>query len=103
MWEVVAKNKATGFERRVVARTWARTQDVVQKSLDEGLKVTVKQYFSDVLVADPCTGDFIVVAKRISPRRAAMLSEEYAAIDREAGCVLWPHGSPLPKGWSIVA
>ena len=103
MWEVIGKEKGTGIETRTVARTWQRTMELVQQSLKEGLKVKVKQYFTDVLIADPGTGDFLVIGEKLTPRHAAILSEEYAAIDREAGCVLWPHGSPLPKGWSVVA
>lgn len=101
MWEVQAVSRVTGRERRIVSSDWVRASDLAKRALDRGWKVKIRQYFTDVLIADS-SGDFLVVAKRLEPREAATFSINYAGEDRRRGCVLWPHGKPLPSSWRIV-
>jgi hypothetical protein len=101
VWEVRAVSRVTGRERRIVSTDWARASDLAKRALDRGWKVRIRQYFTDVLIADS-NGDFLVAAKRLDPRDAARFSVDYAREDRGRGCVLWPHGKPLPNRWKIV-
>ena len=101
MWEVQAVFRVTGQERRIVSTDWARASDLARRALDRGWKVKIRQYFTDVLIVD-LNGDFLVAAKRLDPRDAARFSVDYAKEDRRRGCVLWPHGKPLPNNWKIV-
>lgn len=102
MWEVVAKSRISGRERRVVTVRWERASELARKALDCGWKVRVKRYFTDILIADSETGDFFLVASRVDPQEAANWTHGYAKIDRLSGCTLWPHGSPMPKGWNVI-
>lgn len=101
MWEVVAQCQHTGRERKVVTVSWERAKLLTERALDMTWKVTVRQYFSDVLLADS-TGVFYQVRSRLTPREAADYSIAYAKQDRERGCLLWPHGRPIPEGWRVV-
>jgi hypothetical protein len=101
VWEVQAVFRVTGQERRIVSTDWARASDLARRALDRGWKVKIRQYFTDVLIVD-LNGDFLVAAKRLDPRDAARFSVDYAKEDRRRGCVLWPHGKPLPNNWKIV-
>lgn len=101
VWEVSAVSRVTGQERRIVSTDWARASELARRALDRGWRVKIRQYFTDVLIADS-SGDFLVAAKRLDPRDAARFSVDYAKEDRRRGCVLWPHGKPLPNNWKIV-
>lgn len=102
MWEVQAVSRVTGQERRIVSTNWARASDLAMRALDRGWKVKIRQYFTDVLIADHLTGDFLLVATRLDPIEASRFSHAMAKDERKSGCMLWPHGSPRPKGWRVV-
>jgi hypothetical protein len=101
MWIIQAKSKRSGQTRRVVCSQWARVMELSEVAMAKGWRVTINQYFTDVLIARS-NGEFIVAAQKITPREAAKLSHQYARIDRERGLVLWPHGQQLPDGWSVI-
>ena len=101
MWEVQAVSRTTGQERRVVTTRWERASELAQRALDRNWTVKIKRYWTDVLIADP-SGDFMIVASRVDPREAARWTTGYARVDRRRGCVLWPHGRPLPDSWRVV-
>jgi hypothetical protein len=69
--------------------------------MDHGWKVRVRTYFADVLVGNR-DGDFVIVRKRVKPKDAFAFHRHWFATEREACCVLWPHGLPIPKSWRIV-
>jgi hypothetical protein len=102
VWEVQAVSRVSGQERRIVSTDWARASDLARRALDRGWRVKIRQYFTDVLIADYVTGDFLLVASRLDPLEASKFSRAMARNERESGCMLWPHGSPKPKGWRVV-
>lgn len=102
MWEIVIRSKEPGFCRKIVTGQWSRARDIAREAAGRGMRASFKRYYTDVLIADQATGDFILVAKRMDPRQASRLSYDYAKIDRDAGMTLWPSGSPTPRGWKIV-
>lgn len=102
MWEVVLKSKESGFTRKIVTGKWSRARDIARDAAGRGMRASFRRYFTDVLIADRKTGNFILVAKRMDPLQASRLSYDYAKVDRDAGITLWPHGSPTPKSWTVV-
>ena len=102
MWEIVIKSKETGDVKKIVTNRWARARDIARESAGKGLRASLRRYFTDVLIADHITGDYLLVATRLDPREASRFSYDYAKVERESGCTLWPHGSPTPVGWRVV-
>ena len=103
MWEVVAKSRLSGIERKRVTDRWERATELAFKALEHGWGVKIKKYYTDILIPDCDSGDYVCVASKVDPREASRFSLEYARHNRERGCTLWPHGRPLPKGWRVIA
>lgn len=103
MWEVIAKSRVSGRERKRITDNWDRAMELVGKALDHGWRVRLNKYYTDVLIPDVESGDYVCVAVKMDPREASRFSFEYAKHNRERGCTLWPHGRPLPKGWRVIA
>lgn len=99
MWMVIAKRE--NCEKRVITMKWNRANDLARRALGQGWKVRVKTYFADVLVANE-DGDFVVVATKVRPHEAAKFSREWLLRELRSGCVMWPHGIPLPKHWTVI-
>lgn len=102
MWEIVIKSKATGTTKRVVTSNWGRARDIAMAAASKGLQVSLMRFYTDVLIADHETGDFLIVATRLDPMEASRFSHAMAKDERESGCMLWPHGSPKPLSWRVV-
>lgn len=102
MWEIVIRSRSSGATKKIVTGKWSRAQHITREAAARGYRASFRRYFTDVLIADQVTGDYVVVATRMDPRRASRMSYDYAKIDRTSGCTLWPHGTPTPLGWRIV-
>ena len=102
MWEIVIKSKETGISKRIVTSNWGRARDIAKSAASKGLRASLRRFYTDVLIADHATGDFLIVATRMDPKEASRFSHALAKDDRESGCMLWPHGSPKPLGWRVV-
>jgi hypothetical protein len=99
MWEVIATDGTR--ERQVVTSKWKRANSLAKKALDMGWKVKIKEYYADLLIAEP-DGNFLIIARKMKPRDAARVSVLWLKKGDPAGCVLWPHGSPTPPEWKII-
>lgn len=99
MWEVIAKRDE--IERRIVACNWDRGKQYAKRALDRGWKVRIRVYYADVLIAEP-NGDFLIIARKVKPHEAARFSVLCFKRDDPAGCLMWPHGRPMPDGWNVV-
>lgn len=99
MWEVIARSGDR--ERRVITCHWDRASGLAKKALDCGWKVRVKTYFADVLVGN-CDGDFVVVRRRVKTKEAFAFHRHWFKNERDACCILWPHGLPIPSRWRVV-
>lgn len=99
MWEVIAERGET--ERRIVSCKWARAKQHAKRALDRGWKVRIRTYYADVLIAEP-NGDFLIIARKVKPQEAARFSILWFKRDDKSGCVMWPHGRPMPEGWNVV-
>lgn len=102
MWEVIAKSPTGHLERRIVTSKWERVEILRDRAHAKNWRVKIRQYMIDLFVADAITGDYLVLARRISPRDAAKYSMSWIKQDRDSGCVWWPHGSPLPVSWKVA-
>ena len=102
MWEIVIRSKATGVVKKIVTGKWSRAREIARDAAGKGFLASFRRYYTDVLISDHVIGDFIVVATRMDPRQASRLSYDYAKVDRDGGCTLWPHGSPTPLGWRVI-
>ncbi len=102
MWEIIIRSKISGTTKKIVTGKWSRARDIAKEAAGKGYLASFRRYFTDVLIADNVTGDFVVVATRMDPRQASRLSYNYAKINRERGFTLWPHGTPTPVGWRVV-
>lgn len=102
MWEVVARSKLSGKERKRVTTQWDRASELARKALDHGWKVKIMKYYTSILIPDVESGDYVCVAMKVDPKEASRFSLEYAQHNRERGCILWPHGSALPTSWNVI-
>jgi len=89
MSEVIAERGET--ERRIVSCEWYRAKQHAKRALDRGWKVRIRTFYADVLVAQP-NGDFLIIARKASPRDAAKFSILWSKRDERARCAMWPHG-----------
>ena len=101
MWEVVAKSRSSGTERKIITKHWYRVNELTQLAMDKNWQVRVRQYFTDVLVADGVTGEFAVIAVKLTVKKAAAVSVEVNRFTRKSGCLLWPHGMARPTCWIV--
>lgn len=101
MWEVTATNGTK--ERKAITSRWNRADHLAKKALDMGWKVKIKTVFADVIVTNT-NGDFLIVATRIKAQDAARFSLSWLRESNSSspGCLLWPHGRPMPKRWRII-
>lgn len=96
MWEVVA-TKADGRVRTKVVVNWKQGMQLADRALNLGWKVSIIPYYVDFIVADEF-GTLTKIAVRVTPRHAAKFAVQWAQKDRlQSGCMLWPHGLPIPK------
>ena len=102
MWEIVIRSKISGATKKIVTGKWSRARDIAKEAAGRGYRASFRRYFTDVLIADQATGDFVVVATKMDPRQASRFSYDYAKVDRSSGCTLWPHGTPTPLSWRII-
>jgi hypothetical protein len=101
MWQVIATNGKR--ERHVVTSRWEKANQLARRALDLGWKVRIKTVFADIIVANT-DGDFLIVATKIRAQDAARFTLSWL---RETGspspgCLIWPHGRPMPKEWKII-
>jgi hypothetical protein len=101
MWQVIATNGTR--ERQVVTSRWQRANHLARKALDLGWKVRIKTVLADIIVTNT-DGDFLIIATKIRVQDAARFSVAWMKKGRpdSAGCMLWPHGRPMPDGWKVV-
>jgi hypothetical protein len=97
MWQVIATDGTR--ERQVLTCKWQRANNLAKKALDMGWKVRIKSYFADILIAEP-DGSFVIIARKIRLHEAAKFSILWLKQDDCSGCVVWPHGKPVPPRWS---
>ncbi|MDZ4847800.1 MAG: hypothetical protein SGI77_00770 [Pirellulaceae bacterium] len=57
--------------------------------------VTPSRIRTDVWIVDD-DGELTIVCRRFPHKKAARWAMEWAETDRQAGCLLWPSGVPLP-------
>lgn len=99
MWQVIATDGTR--ERQVVTSRWKRANHLARKALDMGWKVKIKAYYADLLIAEP-NGSFLMIARKVKPQEAARISVLWFREDDSSGCVVWPHGRPMPGNWNII-
>jgi hypothetical protein len=101
MWQVIATNGKK--ERHVVTSRWEKANQLAQKALELGWKVRIKTVLADVIVANT-DGDFLIVATKIRAQDAARFTLSWLKEtgSPSPGCLIWPHGRPMPKGWKII-
>lgn len=101
MWEVIATNGRR--ERYAVTSKWRRANDLARRALDMGWRVKIKTIFADIVVTNT-DGEFLIVATRIKVQDAAKFSAAWLKECRahSTGCMLWPHGKPMPQGWRVI-
>lgn len=101
MWEVTATNGTK--ERRAITSRWDRANDLAKKALSMGWKVRIKTVLADIIVTNT-EGDFLIVATKIKVQDAARFSIAWMKKVRpdSTGCMIWPHGRPMPDGWRFV-
>jgi hypothetical protein len=85
-----------------VTDQWSRATELANRALDRGWKVKINRYYTDILIPDVESGDYVCVAVKVDPKEASKFSLEYAEHNRQRGCLLWPHGSPVPKTWNVI-
>jgi hypothetical protein len=100
MWEVIATSKS-GKVRTKVVNHWKHGMRLAGRAMDMGWRVTIVPVYVDLLIADE-EGEFTRVIARVSPHNAARNAVRWARIDRESGCLIWPHGLPTPRDWRVV-
>ena len=68
-----------------------------------GWRVKIKTVLADIIVTNT-DGDFLIVATKIKVQDAAKFSMAWIKKGRpdSAGCMIWPHGRPMPDGWKVV-
>ena len=97
MWKVVVKGK-----KPRVCFNWDDTMIFVIVANEKNLSVKVKPLQVDVFIFDD-NGDLIPAANRISPQTAARYAVRWARMDRnQSGCLIWPHGKPLPSNLKVA-
>ena len=101
MWQVIATNGKR--ERHVVTSRWEKANQLARRALELGWKVRIKTAFADIIVANT-DGDFLIVATKIRAQDAARFSVEWIANAKSysGGCLIWPHGKPVPPGWKFI-
>jgi hypothetical protein len=101
MWQVIATDGSR--ERQVVTSRWKRANHLARKALDMGWKVKIRTVLADIIVTNN-EGEFLVIAKKIRLQDASKFSMEWIRNlkPNAAGCVLWPHGKPIPKIWKMI-
>lgn len=100
MWEVIATSK-NGRVRTKVVNHWKYGMQLAGRAMDMGWKVSIVPFYMDFLIADE-DGEFTRVVVRLSPQNAARYAVRWARMDRESGCMLWPHGVPTPESWKVI-
>ncbi len=100
MWEVTATNGPK--ERRAITSRWNRANQLAKKALDMGWQVRIKSYYADVLSAEP-DGNFVMMARKIKPQDAARFCVLWIKKGDHSGCVVWPHGRPMPERWDVAS
>jgi hypothetical protein len=102
MWEVIA-TKNGRRERCAVASKWSKAKDLARRALDMGWQVKIKTIFADIVVTNT-NGEFLVVATKIRVQDATRFSAAWLRECRahSTGCMLWPHGKPMPQAWSVI-
>jgi hypothetical protein len=101
MWQVIATDGTR--ERHVVTSRWRRANHLARKALDLGWRVRIKTVLADVLIAN-ADGDFTIIATKIKAKDAARFTLAWLKESSvpSPGCVLWPHGRPMPHGWKVI-
>lgn len=102
MWEVKIRDKQSSKCKKIIAKHWDIAREIAKEAASKGYHASFKRYYTNVLIADCDTGEFLLVATRLTPIEASRFSLNYAKLDRRRGCVLWPHESPTPEGWRVV-
>ena len=77
MWEVVAKSRLSGIERKRVTDRWERATELAFKALEHGWRVKIKKYYTDILIPDCDSGDYVCVASKVDPREASRFSSDF--------------------------
>lgn len=94
-WQV--SYTARGVSKVQAYRCSGRAARKADSLFASGIPCKIEPCRTDVYIVDQNTGGLLLVASRLNPIEASQFSCDYAKIDRDRGCMLWPHGSPLPE------
>ncbi|AMV31270.1 hypothetical protein VN12_04070 [Pirellula sp. SH-Sr6A] len=101
MFEVTATH-SDGRQRKKIVFTMDRARHLAHQALEKQWKVQITQLYADVWIVDHRTGHIMLFRSRVSHAEACKRTRHYMRIDQDRGCVMWPHGKPIPKGWRVV-
>ncbi len=101
MFEVIATH-TDGRERKKIVFTMERARYLVDRALEKRWKVQIRKLYIDVWIADRETGEYWLYRSRIPHAEAWKRTKHFMRIDAERGCLMWPHGRPMPQGWRVV-
>lgn len=102
MWQVRFRDHQ-GDEQSFVFDFHHQARDKARQLMQPGCRVRVTRAKTDILILDPVSQQLVAVNSSMSLTDALKWASRWAKTNRSAGCVLWPSGSRLPEGWSIVS
>lgn len=102
MFEVTATHYTTGRERTKIVFTMETAKALAMRAIEKQWKVQIRKLYVDVWIADKKTGKVMLYRSRILHAEACRRTKHYMKFDQERGCILWPHGKPMPRGWRVV-
>lgn len=89
---------ASGVDERHVVKQWWMARAIAKRAVQEqSKKVVVRRIRTDIWIADSRDGTLHRVRSGMPAERAAKWAREWAGVNREHGCLLWPCGVKLPK------
>ncbi len=101
MWEISYRDES-GINRRCLVDQSKHAFEIAKHLTGKGYRTITRRCKTDVWIADPRTGEITLAVEKLTIVAGARWSADWAKVDRNCGCVLWPHGKRMPDGWRVV-